>query len=262
MVLLGGVSNFDRKELLAPAMLTSMYAMAEGRATGSKAALKEARGGDLGGAAMTALGEDDQALATFLKGLELYQVGAARQSGDAVPELDADGADVRTVAAVSRCGTGGRQSSQGCRGLDPERINDAAECGDRAASPAKNGSRPANRCWRSRHSSSPCNSRTLMRDRKSCWVSRTCLAEEPRCGDGADAVSRRQSNRRRGPARGHLQHLHPPSERAATGFAGDRSRQPGEMAEGLRGDRRDRCSRWSRLGETRSEFEVETRLAN
>ncbi|HEX8029521.1 MAG TPA: VWA domain-containing protein [Vicinamibacterales bacterium] len=72
-VLLGGVSNFDRKELLTPAMLTSIFAMAEARPTGSKAAVKEARGGDLGGAAMTALGENDQALATFLKGLELYQ---------------------------------------------------------------------------------------------------------------------------------------------------------------------------------------------
>ena len=73
MVLLGGLSNFDRKELLAPAMLTSMFAAAESRPTGSKAAIKEARGGDLGGAAMTALGENDQVLATFLKGLELYQ---------------------------------------------------------------------------------------------------------------------------------------------------------------------------------------------
>ncbi|HJU42597.1 MAG TPA: VWA domain-containing protein [Vicinamibacterales bacterium] len=72
-VLLGGLSTFDRKELLTPAMLTAMYATAESRATGSKAAIKEARGGDLGGAAMTALGEGDQVLAMFLKGLELYQ---------------------------------------------------------------------------------------------------------------------------------------------------------------------------------------------
>ena len=73
MVLLGGLSNFDRKEMLAPAMLTSMLAAADLRPNGSKAAVKEARGGDLGGAAMTALGENDQVLATFLKGLELYQ---------------------------------------------------------------------------------------------------------------------------------------------------------------------------------------------
>ena len=72
-VLLGGLSNFDRKELLAPAVLTSMYAAAESRPSGSKAALKEARAGDLGGAAMTALAENDQPLAMFLKGLELYQ---------------------------------------------------------------------------------------------------------------------------------------------------------------------------------------------
>lgn len=73
MVLLGGVATFDRKELLTPAMLSSMFAMADLRASGSKAAVKEARGGDLGSAAMTALADNDQSLATFLKGLELYQ---------------------------------------------------------------------------------------------------------------------------------------------------------------------------------------------
>jgi tetratricopeptide (TPR) repeat protein len=73
MVLLGGVANFDRKALLSPATLTSMFALADARPAGSRAAVKEARGGDLGGAAMTALSENDQVLATFLKGLELYQ---------------------------------------------------------------------------------------------------------------------------------------------------------------------------------------------
>ena len=71
--LLSGLSAFDRKELLTPAVLTSAFAVAESRASGSKAAVKEARAGDLGAAAMTALGEGDQVLATFLKGLELYQ---------------------------------------------------------------------------------------------------------------------------------------------------------------------------------------------
>jgi hypothetical protein len=73
MVLLGGLSNFDRKELLAPATLTPVFAAVEGRPSGSKAAVKEARAGDLGAAAMTALAENDQVLAMFLKGLELYQ---------------------------------------------------------------------------------------------------------------------------------------------------------------------------------------------
>jgi Flp pilus assembly protein TadD len=73
LVLLGGVPNFDRKEMLTPAMLTSMLALADDRATGSKAAVKAARSGDLGAAAMTALADNDQVLATFLKGLELYQ---------------------------------------------------------------------------------------------------------------------------------------------------------------------------------------------
>jgi VWFA-related protein len=73
MALLGGLGNFDRKELLTPAMLTAMFALADARTAGSKAAVKEARNGDLGAAAITALGDGDQALATFLKGLELYQ---------------------------------------------------------------------------------------------------------------------------------------------------------------------------------------------
>jgi VWFA-related protein len=72
-VLLGGLANFDRRELLTPAALTPMFAAAEGRAGGSKAAVKEAQGGDLGSAAMTALGDGDQALAAFFKGLELLQ---------------------------------------------------------------------------------------------------------------------------------------------------------------------------------------------
>jgi Flp pilus assembly protein TadD len=72
-VLLGGLGNFDRKEFLTPTVLTSIFALADARADGSKAAVKEARGGDLGAAAVTALGDGDQVLATFLKGLELYQ---------------------------------------------------------------------------------------------------------------------------------------------------------------------------------------------
>jgi VWFA-related protein len=72
-VLLGGLGTFDRKELLTPAALTPMFAAADGRPGASKAAVKEARGGDLGSAAMTALGDGDQALAAFFKGLELLQ---------------------------------------------------------------------------------------------------------------------------------------------------------------------------------------------
>jgi len=73
MVMLGGLSPFDRKEVLGPTMIASAFAAADARAAGSKTALKEARGGDLGSAAMTALGDGDQALAAFLKGLELLQ---------------------------------------------------------------------------------------------------------------------------------------------------------------------------------------------
>ena len=73
VLLLGGLPNFDRKELLSPSTLTPIFAAVESRPAGSKAAMKEARAGDLGAAAMTALGDGDQVLATFLKGLEFYQ---------------------------------------------------------------------------------------------------------------------------------------------------------------------------------------------
>jgi VWFA-related protein len=72
-VLLGGLPPLDRTALLSPAVLTPIYTAAGTRAAASQAALKEARAGDLGAAAMTALGDGDQALAAFLKGLEWYQ---------------------------------------------------------------------------------------------------------------------------------------------------------------------------------------------
>ena len=80
MVLLGGLPNFDRKELLTPAALTPIFATADARPSASKTAVKEARGGDLGSAAMTALGDGDQALAAFLKGLELLQLSQLDKS--------------------------------------------------------------------------------------------------------------------------------------------------------------------------------------
>jgi hypothetical protein len=70
-LLLGGLPAFDKKELLSPAMLAPSFAAAEARGAGAKAAVKEARAGAYGAAAMTALGEGDQALASFLKGLDL-----------------------------------------------------------------------------------------------------------------------------------------------------------------------------------------------
>jgi VWFA-related protein len=70
-LLLGGLPAFDRKEVLSPTMLAPAFTAAEARGAAAKAALKEARAGAYGTAAMTALGDGDQALASFLKGLEL-----------------------------------------------------------------------------------------------------------------------------------------------------------------------------------------------
>ncbi len=70
-LLVGGLPAFDRKEVLSPSVLTPTFAAAEARGTVAKGALKEARTGAYGAAAMTALTEGDQALASFLKGLDL-----------------------------------------------------------------------------------------------------------------------------------------------------------------------------------------------
>jgi VWFA-related protein len=73
--LAASVMPFDRKEMLSPAMLTPVYGAVEARGPAVKSALAEARAGQLGDAAMSALGAGDQALAAFLKGLELLGQG-------------------------------------------------------------------------------------------------------------------------------------------------------------------------------------------
>lgn len=67
---------FDRNELLAPALLSSVLTSAEsGRPPAVKAALAQARHGQLGPAALTALEAGDQAVAMFLKGVDLLAQG-------------------------------------------------------------------------------------------------------------------------------------------------------------------------------------------
>jgi VWFA-related protein len=73
--LTAGLPAFDRQDLLSPALLASSYAAAEGRGKAAAAAVKEARAGQLGPAAMTALAEGDQVVAAFLKGLDLLSQG-------------------------------------------------------------------------------------------------------------------------------------------------------------------------------------------
>lgn len=76
-LLVGGVPAFDRADVLSPAVMGSAYSAAEARGAPAKAAIKEARSGSLGAAAMTALTGGDQMLAAFLKGLELLSAGQA-----------------------------------------------------------------------------------------------------------------------------------------------------------------------------------------
>jgi VWFA-related protein len=73
--LVEGIPPFDQKELLAPAVMNAALTAAASRGAASKTALQEARAGKLGPAAMTALTDGDQALAAFLKGLDLLSQG-------------------------------------------------------------------------------------------------------------------------------------------------------------------------------------------
>jgi VWFA-related protein len=73
LALVSALPALDGRELLAPAALSAAFAVADARAGGSAAALKQARAGALGEAAMTALGDGDQGLAAFIKGLDLLR---------------------------------------------------------------------------------------------------------------------------------------------------------------------------------------------
>ena len=211
LVLLGGVANFDRKVLLTPAMLTSMFAMADERATGSKAAVKEARSGDLGGAAMTALGENDQVLATFLKGLELYQSAQLDKAAIQFQNSMQMAPTLRAVAAVPRRRAGGRQPAQGSRGADPERVAPTRRTRRSRGSPAKSGSRRASPRSRSRRWSARCRSRRGPGREEAAGHCLCARRPVERRGRRADAVPRRQSDRYRGAAGGDLRHIQPAS---------------------------------------------------
>ena len=192
MLLLGGVSNFDRKELLTPAMITSMFAIAESRPAGSKAAMKEARGGDLGAAAMTALGENDQALASFLKGLELYQSAQLERAAMQFQSSMQIRPDVRAGAVVARRIAGGSESprkrpdfqsaSTTPRGIRRSRLRRRGNGSGRTA-----GARHP------RRSSSRRNNRTRMRDRRRRWESLMCSVAQRRCGHGVHVLPRDES---------------------------------------------------------------------
>jgi VWFA-related protein len=82
--LVGGLAPFDQKALLGPSVLNAAFAATESRGAAAKAAVAQARKGELGAAAITALGGGDQATAAFLKGVELLQQG---QTSRAVVQL-------------------------------------------------------------------------------------------------------------------------------------------------------------------------------
>lgn len=70
--LIDSLPAFDRQELLDPKVLTSVLAAAETNRPKAKAALADARQGKFGPAALAALDAGDQAMAMFLKGLDLF----------------------------------------------------------------------------------------------------------------------------------------------------------------------------------------------
>ena len=229
MVMLGGLANFDRKELLTPAMLTSMFAMADGAPRGSKAALKEARGGDLGSR------RDDRAR-------------RRRPGARDVPErpraaIRRRNSIARRCSSRTRCRWRRPSRRRGCSSArrSPKAIATRKRPGSASrarsattarrtprsrASPAKSGSRPASRRWRSRRWSSRCSSRTPIRDAKKAAGHRV-RARRPRRRSGRRAVvvPRRESDGHRGAARRDLRHLHAAPQRPQAATLAGRSRE-------------------------------------
>ena len=78
----------------------------------------------------------------FLKGLEFYQKAEPRSRRDAVPELDAAGADLRGVAAVPGRDARRRRTAQGGRRAAAER---AATQGAEASAKAAGSANPTSR---------------------------------------------------------------------------------------------------------------------
>jgi VWFA-related protein len=73
--LLANLPNVDAKELVAPAVLSSVLAAAEKARPAAKSAFAAARAGQLGPAALDALGSGDQAVAAFLRGVDFFGQG-------------------------------------------------------------------------------------------------------------------------------------------------------------------------------------------
>ena len=213
-----------------------------------KPAMKEARGGDLGAAAMTALGDGDQVLATFLKGLELYQKA---QLDRAAMQFQSS-MQMAPTFAPSRLFLGATLA-------EANRHTEAAglfqSAADRAA---QRRDRPARRRRVDQGRSAAAGDRAARARRAAAErgaahakVARHRLrARRPRRrrGGDADAVPRGESRRSAALLAAifgtYLRHLQAP----AAGDARRRSREYGEVVEGLRGDERARCSRSSMPG--------------
>jgi VWFA-related protein len=73
--LLANMPLVDAKELLAPPVLTAVLTAAEKARPAAKSALATARAGQLGPAALDALGSGDQAMAAFLRGIDFFAQG-------------------------------------------------------------------------------------------------------------------------------------------------------------------------------------------
>ena len=186
---------------------------------------------------MTALGEGDQVLATFLKGLELYQ---AAQLDRAAMQFQ-NSMQMAPTFAPSRLFLGA-SLAEGNRhkeaaGLLQSAVHRRRRTRRSRASPARSGSRPASRRSRSRRSSSRCSSRTpIARSKKLLGIAYVLG------GRGGDAVTILSSyletnpTDSRCPARRDLRHLYAAPQRPAGGDARGRSREPREVVEGVRRD--------------------------
>ena len=244
MVLLGGLSNFDRKELLTPATLTPMFAAAESRPAGSKAAVKEARAGDLGAAAMTALGDGDQVLATFLKGLEFYQKS---QLDHAAMQFQSS-MQMAPTFAPSRLFLGAALA-------EANRHREAAGLFQSAATAPPNAAiaRLAGEEWikagQPQLAIAPLELAMQQpgaepRTRKLLGIAYVLGGRPVDAVAVADAVPRGESRGCLGVARGAVRHVSPPLAGTPAGHTRRGSREHGEVGRRHTRRQKGRCSRW------------------
>jgi VWFA-related protein len=122
--MLGNLPLVDRKELLAPNVLATVFAAAEKSRPAAKAAFTSARTGGLGPAAVEALASGDQVAAAFIRGLDLFGQGqldrAAQQLQIAMQQAPTFGPTRLYLGATLAQGNRHREAASLLQSIGPD----------------------------------------------------------------------------------------------------------------------------------------------